>query len=252
MKSFEMLERAKSAELPPYGRNVEIHLVVGRHAKNPEQAQEWGEGYIPLSSVVKGYSSRADRAQVTIARVVDSVDASTFAQGYNKSVRDELNNINISDEMRDEVTRITKLNGYTEGIQYYLDHGHEDLQATDPVIAAAELAKRVDRFQRMPDRLRSNSRIEPIVITHGGKLEAFLREVLVITDEDGNSKTGFRHLDEIGGALRETENFELFIRTNEQGEKRVECLFRRKAYTLDQKRIIDLLALLPKAVEEGE
>lgn len=82
-----------------------------------------------------------------------------------------------------------------------------------------------DRYIRMADRLKNDSRVLYIAGTHGGLIEPFLREVMVRRTADGKEIHGFKDINEIGGAFRPSEAFNINVEIDDGGQKRVTLTF---------------------------
>lgn len=83
----------------------------------------------------------------------------------------------------------------------------------------------VDRYIKMVQRLKEGEKILYVTGSHGGIMEPFLQECLIRKDKNGQEKRGFQHLEEIGGAIRPSEAFNIIIKTDERGEKNVAVSF---------------------------
>ena len=242
------------------GHDVTIHAYFVRHGQSekidsPARAltdegreQAWAFGAAVEASVAgaKGYSSELPRAQQTAEEIVETINTGSAQEGgFNRRVETELNDINLSPEFRVKMKEVMKEHGYNAGVQLYLDHGHEDSTAQPPKLAAADVAKRLNVYVRAAGLLKDGSEVDVINVSHGGKLEAFLQQVLVREGAEGQEPTvGFTNVTEIGGALNEAESFEIKIATDDAGTKTMSCAFRGQEFRLDQGRMQELLELV--------
>ena len=133
---------------------------------------------------------------------------------------------------------------------YYLSFSEQrpDESTMSPVETAAIMAKRVETYIKMADRLRSNSDIQMINDTHDLNLAAFLKEALV-RDVNGQKIRGFKSIEEIGGSLAFNEGFEIIVENDEEGKKNIKFVFRKRQYELDFQRLNEL-SKIAKDVEK--
>lgn len=113
---------------------------------------------------------------------------------------------------------------------------------------ASNFAFFVDTYLRMVERLKDGSKILYVAGTHGGLMEPFLKECLLRRDKEGQVKRGFERLEEIGGAFRPSDSFDVVIETDESGQKQVGVSFDDpnrlpgEELTLDLERLQELKA----------
>ena len=95
-------------------------------------------------------------------------------------------------------------------VDYYLNNPEMDKACgvLTPREAAAEIAERVATELGMTERFYKGSQVEMVNVTHGPKLEPFLKEVI-----------GFKSLAEIGGAVKPGEGFNFMIKTDDQRQR---------------------------------
>ena len=112
---------------------------------------------------------------------------------------------------------------------------------------AAGVAKLVDRYINMADRLYSGSEIELLNTSHKGIPESLLKEVLLrkVKGENNEEKIirGFESLQDIGGSMRPSESWSLIIKTDDGGNKTIKILLRGQEYDLDTDRLNELVEL---------
>jgi hypothetical protein len=122
----------------------------------------------------------------------------------------------------------SKLDDLTLMIQYYLDNPKkcEEVGLEVPHEAATQIAERVAVELGMTERFYADSDVRLINVTHGPKLEPFLKEVV-----------GFDRLEEIGGAVKEGENIQFVVDIDADKNKKVTLVFRGKEYELDAGQI---------------
>lgn len=126
-------------------------------------------------------------------------------------------------------------------IQYYLDHPERarELGAQTPHEVATELAYNVRHFGDMTERFRSGSKMNIRAITHGPKIEPFIREI-IIREEGGKIVQGFDRLEEIGGSFKPGEGPKFLIHRDENGNETIRMLLRGKEYGVDTERLRQL------------
>ena len=213
-------------------------------------------------AAVKGYASPKLRAQETVDLMLQNVEddtrvinktleslQGTKAENLNNNQRD-VNEFNIRTRKELDATANfgkimplasawaeeqmklgAKLDKYSLIVQWYLDNpeickengvltGHE---------TAVEIGERAAIELGMTERFYNGSEVRLINVTHGPKIEPFLREII-----------GFRNLEEIGGALTPGEKIEFAVGIDANKQKTVKLLFRDKEYSVDESKIKDL------------
>jgi len=277
-KQEEKEQKNIEAEKNKFGHNIEAILEFKRHqdpGKTPEgMSADWltekgkaaaiEDGQKIYDPKVKGFASPKLRAQETVDLMLQSVDddvmvinkslASLQGTGaalenrtdqerkdnkFNIRTRRELDTtanfakiMPLASAWADEQLKVdSKLDKYSLIVQWYLDNPEicKENGVLDSHETATEIAERVAIELGMTERFYNNSDVRLINVTHGPKIEPFLKEVI-----------GFNNLEEIGGALRPGESFELAVSIDNNKQKITKVLFRNKEYPLDEKQIKDL------------
>lgn len=269
----------------PYGRNVEIHAIFVRHGdkdmsgQNPETSlsddgrQKSDEFGLALSqrTLIKAYSSDTDRTKETVTR---AQQASPTPEKFPLRIRDELRfHYDPNGALMDMVKRLRaeilgddfstlsaaeqqqRVREYERRFQnYYLGLGDQrpDPGTYSPVESASQIARRVDLYIRMTDRLRSDTKADLLNGSHDVLLASFLKEVM-LREQDGQRVRGFTSVEEIGGPIDFTESFDVFTRTDDVGVESTTLLFRGHQYAIDMGRLsalVDIAKQLEKIEEE--
>lgn len=266
-----------------YGRNVKIHAIFIRHGEKGvstvtaetalsetgrRTSIEFGRK-LEKREAIKAYTSDTERT-IETARLV--VENSPTQRKMVQRVRKELGFYydkegdffrkameikketlgpdfnNLSEEEKRRRTRESD----KRQIDYYLSFGDKrpDLKTFSPVETAAMVARRVDIYIRMAERLYSGSDVDLINVSHDFPLSAFLKETLV-REVEGKKVRGFKTLDEIGGPIEFNEGFEFLIQTDSERNKSVKIVFRNKEYQVDVERLKELVDIA-KTLEESE
>lgn len=254
-----------------FGRNVHILASFRRHgipAKDPEtgksldqltpagieQAQQIGAG-LEIAGGLKVYASPKERAKQTAVEMAEAA-AEQGARIINQGLeggelkareKDDLETVTLGSE----ANRLIKEQGLDGFVKEWLTR--KDLgDGTAPVEnAAAELAARVDVYQRMSGRLYTNSDVRLENITHGPKGEAFISEVAKVVDKEGRPLVGWDKLVALGGTFKPGEGFEIDIRRPEKDKSpELKILFRGQELEIDQKRLAELVELHRKMEAE--
>ena len=221
-----------------------------------EMARGMGKARVQEEKIA-GYSSPAKRAQETGDLYLDNTDESvevvnrTIAETKAKYPAQKEGNIfrmKTKQELAPTVgfAKImplakefaktqkaagSKADDLTLIIQYYLDNPEKcrELGVDLPYDAASQIAHRVATELNMTERFREDTDVRLINVTHGPKLEPFLKEVV-----------GFGRLEEIGGAMKEGENLQFVVDIDGNGSKNVTLIFRGRNYELteEQTRLI--------------
>jgi broad specificity phosphatase PhoE len=199
---------------------------------------------------IKGYSSNMQRAQETMDLMLDNTDdavnvinrmridkLANFTQRtenvYRIATKDELNPIEnfakIMPEAKEWAKKQKEAGSRSDNlsliVQYYLDNPDVCVMHGVPTAheAATQLANRISIELKLTERLKNGSEVRLSNVTHGPKLEAFLKELL-----------NFNSIDTIGGAVKEGEGLSFDVKIDDQGKKTVSLLFRDKKYDLTQ------------------
>lgn len=251
------------------GRNITLHVIFVRHGekavstgsaetgltkKGEAQARIFGAN-LEKTQAIKPYSSNTLR---TVDTAKEAVKMSGIEKQMVLRIREELgfdydktgNFVqNIFAKKREilgenpnalsEEELNQRLNEYeTYVANYFLSFGSSrpDPKTESPKELASKIAKRVNLFIRMPEKLNSNSDITLLNSTHDMCINAFLKEV-VTQVIDGGENQGFEKIEDIGGPIEFTESFEIRISTNQNGDQNARLFFRGKEYEINPEQI---------------
>ena len=281
MENFETKNLSENIE-NKYGKNVKIHAIFLRHGEKETDMTAADTGLtergrresleigrkLDEKDLIKAYSSDTDRTK-------ESAELIVFASPTEKKMKHRIekelsfyydkngvffNNLmkakkemlgNGFKELQEEEKK-EKMEKYENwATDYYLSFSEQrpDESTMSPVETAAIMAKRVETYIKMADRLRSNSDIQMINDTHDLNLAAFLKEALV-RDVNGQKIRGFKSIEEIGGSLAFNEGFEIIVENDEEGKKNIKFVFRGRQYELDFQRLNEL-SKIAKDVEKN-
>src|SRR3989338_747736 len=218
-----------------------------------EMAKELGKTR-PEEEKIAGYSSPAKRAQETGDLYLDNTDESIevinrklseIPAGYTKQKEGNTFRMKTKQELapvagfekimqkekecaKQQKEEGSKLDDLSLIFQFYLDNPElcKENAVDSPREAASGIAYRVATELKMTDRFYEDTDVRLINVTHGPKLEPFLKEVL-----------GFNRLEEIGGAVKEGENVQFEVNINEKKEKEIKMMFRGLEYELNPEQI---------------
>ena len=281
MENFETKNLSENIE-NKYGKNVKIHAIFLRHGEKETDMTAADTGLtergrresleigrkLDEKDLIKAYSSDTDRTK-------ESAELIVFASPTEKKMKHRIekelsfyydkngvffNNLmkakkemlgNGFKELQEEEKK-EKMEKYENwATDYYLSFSEQrpDESTMSPVETAAIMAKRVETYIKMADRLRSGSDIQMINDTHDLNLAAFLKEALV-RDVNGQKIRGFKSIEEIGGSLAFNEGFEIIVENDEEGKKNIKFVFRGRQYELDFQRLNEL-SKIAKDVEKN-
>lgn len=117
---------------------------------------------------------------------------------------------------------------FNETIDFMLNHPDMKKEGED---SAERLAHRVNVALKIPRILaKGDKKLEEFSkrmgndvllenVTHGPVQEAFLKQVVILEDDKGGKKHGFDSVEEIGGAFRPGEGFEIETVVDKNGEQ---------------------------------
>jgi len=270
----ELIEKNKEKR----GRNVTVHAIFVRHGekttstgsaetglteKGKTQARTFGQN-LEKGFSTKPYSSNTDRTKNTIK---EAIQASATQKQFKFRVKDELGFVydtkgtfvqniflkkkeilgkNPTALLDEELHK--KLNAYeTYVANYFLGFGDKrpDPKTESPVELASKIARRVNLYIKMADRLNSGSNISLLNGTHDMCIHAFLKEIL-IRRIDSKPVRGFEKIEEIGGPVDFTEFFEIQITTDAQANKHAKLTFRGQKFDIDEPRLQKLAQMAKK------
>lgn len=273
MEKIRQKEQFESKE--KFGRNVKIHAIFVRHGekglstitgetyltkRGRKESKKFGKG-LEKRKAIKPYSSDTERT-IETAKLI--VEASPTKKKMRQRVKKELGFYCL--EGGDFIHEVMRIKKETLGkdfdnlskeekekklresdkrqTDYYLsfENRRPDAGTYSPVEAAAMVARRVDLYIRMPEKLHSDTDVNLINVSHDLTLSAFLKE-LTIRDAEGKQVRGFNTIDEIGGPIGFNEGFEILIQTNNQGKKSVKMSFRNQECQVDTKRLNELVEI---------
>ncbi|MEK7542816.1 MAG: histidine phosphatase family protein [Patescibacteria group bacterium] len=275
------LEKAPvpEGESKDFGKDVDIHAYFIRHGEkkyvpdDPDtpltdigrrQARVFG-GTLDSREAIKGYSSRTVRTEDTVENIIE---ASRTEHKLKARVRDELSF--EWDKKGSFFPELVKLRNEGRPANYkqlpenerkkidhdidakitdwYLNFGEKrpDKGTESPVELAAKVAHRIATYQKMARRLSSGSSVDLINGTHDFPIAAFLQRVIVRSADD-KKVVGFHSVNEIGGPIEYTENFELVIHNDKEGNQKMQLKFRGQSYEIDMEHYNELLNAYEKS-----
>ncbi len=279
----DSMERQREKQGEAFGRNVEVRAIFLRHAEKKfprsenevslsvngiKKSEELGKKLNEKNRIEGEYSDTA-RTKKTTEEIVNN---SPTENKLKLKERDELA-FHCSDNFMDETTKHvekilgesyesltedekkeTEIRATTHGVDYYLNFKDErpDEETYSPVETAATVAQRLDTAIRKADRLHSGSKIDSVFISHDYVVAAFLKEIMIRETEDGEKIRGFISLDEMGGPIKFLEGLEIITKTDNDGKKSIDLLFRGQKYELDIKRFKELLRIASKLEQKAE
>lgn len=225
----------------------------------------------PHEKNIGGYSSPAKRAQETGDLYLDNTDESvrivnktlaetkatypTQKEGnvFRMKTKKELAPLAFGKIMpfakeyaKQEKAAGSKADDLTLIVQYYLDNPEKcrELGVDAPHAAASQIAYRVATELQMTARFREDTDVRLINVTHGPKLEPFLKEII-----------GFERLEDIGGAVKEGENAEFVVDIDADGRVKKTMVFRGTQYELTDSQvqhIFDMSVEYKKSLERNK
>jgi len=248
------------------GRNVKVSAIFERHGQKEssqttaeteltetgeKDSAEFGRS-LPERGVVKGYSSDTPRTMKTAELAVENSPTKVKAPKiridrglgfYYDPKGDFFKNVRSVGEDASDITECRNLQA-----DYYLKFGDKrpDPRTISPVELAALIAKKVNTYINMADKLDSGSDVQLINATHDFNIAAFLKEVMVLSKKEEGEPVKFEKIEEIGGGIGYNESFEVLAETDSHSNKTVKLIFRGKEYELDTKRLAELIEIAKK------
>lgn len=239
-----------------FGRNVKLRAIFKRHGEKefrvksdpnasltPDgQAQSEAFGQKITTKTIKTYASNTGRTQETGELVAQGAEAD---RKLRQMTKDDLGlEYDPKGEFTQEVMRLKKemlgddfdnlspedkekliLAYETHLSDYYLSFGDQVPPGVkhSPEQVADRILRRVKLYIKMAGRLPNNYEATLVNVTHDFCLAAFFKKVI-----------GFDSVADIGGPVDYNEEFEVLIKTNDQGNKEFKMTFRNKEYSLDE------------------
>jgi broad specificity phosphatase PhoE len=281
-KKIEYGPEAKESK-ERFGRNVKIHAIFVRHGEKEISPTKFETGLtergkkeskefakkLKERKTIKAFSSDTERTKETAKLIVE---ASPTEKKMKQRVKKELGfyydpeggfvkklkeiKKEILGENFDRLPEKEQKERFHEyekqTMDYYLGFGNKrpDPNTFSPVETAAMIARRLDIYLRMPEKLYSDSEVDLINVSHDFPLVSFLKEVLIRKVGEKQIR-GFGKIDEIGGPIGLNEGFEVLIQTDNQGEESLKMIFRNQEYRIDMERLKELVEIA-KSLEEKE
>lgn len=219
----EQLENTlETREREPFGWNVEIRAYFLRHApgdkasghlteEGSDISKKYGEQFQPAFDgekyIVKAYSSETERANETAETIIDAVN--TNRKGHTR-IKLELGE--KAEDVRMPVDALYL--PYSE----YVKISRKEEKVKDKIISLHGVAQRVagqiEHFIKMSSRLKSDSRVDLINITHVPWILSFLKEAIGYEIEQENNPEKKQKLENKTTNLGHLEGFELSIKRN--------------------------------------
>lgn len=278
MKSFNekpaLLDFENKEAEKVYGRNCTLRISFLRHANKEKadpheggkisQAQlspkgerasfEKGEVKKSENILARSYVSEIDRTEKTAERYL--AGAGRLTEKHKTRKRAELNAPHFSPafiaeyrkHFAEKPTNFEKLSADEQeqviediedpAVDFWLaEYWNKKFDAETE--SAKEVAERVayhfskidTAFERLLDKAPSDSEADLLDVTHRCTMEPFLKFCL---------KPEIENFQQIGGSFKLLENFEIFIQTDEQGEKHYKAIFREKEYEVDLEKVMQL------------
>lgn len=249
------------------GKNVWILLEFLRHAEPGEnvltkegelEAIEYGKKIGTDVDMIKAYSSSALRAKMTRDIILEQLKEAADKLGVprdetplgyetiemlRKFPWEEFRKRQLPKDF-DKLGREEQRNVNQKAETLTVREVLKDKKFTAE--AASHMSYIVEKYFRMAGRLNSNSKVKLLKITHNSLLMSFLKETFWRKDQNGNHHVGFKDLDEIGGSFSPMECLRIIIRTDKNGESRIDVhfvnteRFKGIEYEIDLERIKSL------------
>lgn len=239
----------ETKEQEPYGYNVEIRAYFLRHApgdkasghlteEGADISRKYGEQFQKNSEgekyILKAYSSEMERANETAETIIDTVN--TNRKGHTR-IRLEL-----GEKTEDARMPIDALNlPYSE----YIKVNRKEERVKDKIISlhgvAQRLAAQIEHFVKMSSRLKSDSRVDLINVTHIPWIPAFLKEAVGYEIEQEIDLKKKQELENKTSNFGYVEGFELLIKRNGDSVQLI-LKIDENEFVLDEESIKKILA----------
>ena len=244
---FEKSSEHKDKFEKEHGQNVVMRVYFKRHSeyeketgslspegkelikKDAEQLKLSGRGE---RYRIKGYSSKIPRARETVEAIIDEVN----------SDRKGVNQVSLGLGRPEEDFHFGDLEEFLEGKEGQKD----DIKISSKELAA-RVAERLNLFVWMSDKLKNDSRVDLINVTHLPWILAFLKELGIPELEEINPD-GKTFLERVGG-IDYLEGFELIVDRKARKDVSIALKFKDKEVLIPQEKLFGLTKVLNKADE---
>lgn len=288
------LEHTREHNQANYGHNITMVMTYIRHEQPGKNTQGMSADFLTEAGEqsaanrakerqtenLKIYSSPKKRAKRTVDLVAENIDQNirvinkTFEQSpsvkrpegeeKNQFIVREIPELDVVKNMptmwmegmakaKELMTNGDKHSELDLTTQYILDNPERarELNTLTPEEVASEMAQRIMHEIGMSNKFLNDSEVELLHSTHGPRFELFLQQVMV--NERG--ELGFKHVDEIGGAINPGEGFQMIEKRTEKDTPdtdnyTLEIQFRDKTYGVDLQRLKELTQLYEKQVKD--
>jgi broad specificity phosphatase PhoE len=271
------IENNSNPEKKRFGRDVEIHIMLVRHADRPlgqtapnvrltdsgiNKCAGFGSN-LREKDRIEGACSPTFRTKATVDLIIGNSPTKNKLRPQEKQELASRSSPAFVKKIQEHVKEsLMKKNGKVppdlelcstvEGIDFYLSFGDKrpDAQTYSPVEAAANVAQILDTTIRKANLLRSATDMDAVFSSHDYVIAAFLKEVMLRETKDGQIIRGFASLAELGDTIDFLEGPEIIVKNDQNGKQSIGLAFRQKKYALDMKRFRELVKIGTRLKEE--
>jgi len=263
MPNFEKkhFEQPKGKE--QYERNVNVTVRLIRHGEKDKEgflskagrkeAQDLGNDFDAKN--IKPYVSNKKRVKQTAKEIVEhanaeeefnmrekeSLSASNFVQGdpadsaFLQKVDERLSKAyETAQDKREEALKEAEARNVKEWLEY--EDESPDKVVASPREIAEGLATRIETYIHMVDRLKEDSDVDLLNVTHEFMVAAFIKYFLKQEQED-EIKEGGDIIEEFGYRIPPLGGLNITIEVDEKGEKLIGAKMNGQEYELDVEKI---------------
>ena len=219
--SEHLKNRFETKEQEQFGRNVEIRAHFLRHAAKYEESgglteegrgasRKFGEEFEPSSKdekyILKAYSSEIGRSKDTADAIIESIN--TEQKGHTR-IRLELGKLEEEDIRLPNATLNLPYSEYVKSNRQEIKGKTESLSFHG---VAQRVADQIEHFIKLSKRLKSDSKVDLISISHLPWISAFIKEAVGQEIEKEDDPTKKQELEKKITNLGYLEGFELVIK----------------------------------------
>ena len=220
-----------------------------------ERAKAWGEDNLTGRDVERGYATSAQRTSETLKAAFEgagldtiilqnsdttnaffelpvSTDSVEMNAEYERRLEVERQNIMLErfpnqkfDELNPDNQEIVAEDAEEPVADWYINYLNTDRREDPNTFTTREHARgiafKINRLINLPDFMPDGNSVDLVSVGHKTSTEAFLKFAIVQNLSDGQQKTGFDHLGEIGGSMRILDGWDLIVRNDKDGNKTV-------------------------------
>lgn len=199
-----------------------------------DRVKDTAEEIIEASKAEDKFQIREKQPLKASSFITGDPESSEFIKKVDRRTSEAMK---VPEENREEKLKKAE----SKNVREWLSYGDEspDAEVASPKEVAKGLAQRIKTYVEMSDRLKSDSEVELLNVTHEFMVAAFIKYFL--KKEDGErSMDGEGVLETLGYRIDPLEGVSITITTDRKGQKGISTEINGEEYELDMEKIRNL------------